>query len=65
MGCNCGKPANPTGSKPKPSEGSGLSSKTQSFTLQLNNGATQSFSGSLLEARAAVVRAGGGSIKPR
>lgn len=67
-GCDCGKPKpGPLGSKPRPGStpAGGLASQTQSFTLQLKSGKTQSFNGSLLEAQAAVVRAGGGTISPK
>lgn len=68
MGCNCGKPTPPTGAKPKPGSdqtpAGGLAGQTQSFTLITSNGKTQKFQGSMLEAQAAIVRAGGGSIRP-
>jgi hypothetical protein len=65
MGCNCGKPASPTGSKPKPTStpSGGLASKTQSFVLQNAEGRTAKFTGSLLEAQAAAVRSGA-TIRP-
>ncbi len=76
MGCNCGKgrakgapvKANtvPVKSTPqRPVSGAKIgptSGQTQSFVLRLDSGRTASF-GSLLEARAALARAGGrGSI---
>lgn len=65
-GCNCGKPKPGPYQGPQPAGGSGgLAGQTQSFTLQFNNGTTQRFTGSQLEANAALVRAGGGSIIPR
>ncbi len=64
--CNCGKPKpGPLRPKPQGVPAGGLAGQTQSFTLQFTSGKTQSFQGSLLEAQAAVVRAGGGSIIPK
>lgn len=64
-GCNCGKPkpAPHGAAKPNPADSGGLSSRTQSFTLQLSSGKSQQFTGSLLEAQAKIVRLGGGTIQ--
>jgi hypothetical protein len=74
MGCSCGKPkpgplgaaSTPVSITPTPptTPSGGLSSRTQSFTLISTSGSTQKFTGSLLEAQAALVRSGGGSLKP-
>lgn len=57
--CSCGKPSTPPLGKPQPPAG-GLTSKTQSFRVSTEPG--QTFS--MLEARAAAVRRGGGTITP-
>lgn len=57
MGCNCGK-------REKPKRPETQTGTTQTFQLELDGGVTQTF-GSLLEARAAQVRAGRrGVIRP-
>jgi hypothetical protein len=69
MGCNCGKPTpGPQGQPPQTGNGptgnsGGLSGQTQSFSLQLPDGRSRAFSGSLLEAQAAAVRSGA-TIRP-
>ena len=61
--CSCGKPKpGPLGGGQKPAENSGgLSAQTQSFSVSSLPGKTFA---STLEARAALVRAGGGEIRP-
>lgn len=54
-GCNCRGRSKPTGMGTKPAP------RTQKFILQTKDGKTQSF-GSQLEAQAARIRAGGGTI---
>ena len=70
MGCNCGKTKRPAGMRkgnkkdtpnyPVPAKATG---QRQSFRLTTTDGKTQTF-GSRLEASAARVRAGGGTIRP-
>jgi hypothetical protein len=60
--CNCGKakPGQPVGT----SKGTGttMTGKTMSFTLNPTRGPSRSYTGSLLEAQAALVRLGGGTL---
>lgn len=55
----------PTGRDPKAAQRSARlgTGRTQSFTLEARDGSTQTF-GSRLEAQAARVRTGGGTVKP-
>jgi len=72
MGCNCGK-KRPTGMSPSKRDQRAASypipatkkasGQRQSFRLTTTDGKTQTF-GSRLEASAARVRAGGGTIRP-
>lgn len=74
MGCNCGKMTVPAGfGRPVPStdapgpatdDGDDSGKGRQRFTLRTSSGRTQVFA-SRLEAEAARVRAGGGSISAR
>lgn len=75
MGCNCGKPkpgplggqqsgGSTSSSSTQSGESGGLSSRTQSFSLQLGSSAPVSFTGSMLEAQAQAVRMGGATVRP-
>ena len=75
MGCNCNKKVQPTGfavpstatqdAQRAAAEAAAIQANTtQSFTLRTSDGRTQSF-GSRLEANAAMIRAGGGTIATR
>jgi hypothetical protein len=61
--CHCGKPK-PGQPKGGTSKGSGttLTGKTMSFTLNPASGPSRSYTGSYLEAQAALVRLGGGTL---
>lgn len=72
MGCNCGKTTVPAGfgrpvpstDAPGPATDDDAGKSRQRFTLRTSSGRTQVFA-SRLEAEAARVRAGGGSISAR
>lgn len=64
MACNCSKSRKPAGARKPPATGSGSASSgdKQTFVLEHTSGRAESF-GSRLEAAAARVRAGEGTIR--